>query len=506
MPGAMALAGLLPSLDHVLRELHRRSFYEFFKYFWPEMEPAAPYIEARHTKAICDHMQAVYEGVIPKLSIEIGPGYGKSMVVAVAFTAWVWGACSNPSYRLGFSTYALDLTRDASGKCLALIQSDRYQRLYGHIFQLTKTSESFIKNNRSGYRKALSTTSSVTGYRFNMWVGDDLLNMRDAYSEAERLTMQTHFKAAATRGQIGKPYRRVIIGQRLHEEDAGGLARERGFEVLCLPTEYDPSRHCVTTIFEDWRTERGELLFPAGFGPDRVAEAKEDLTPGPYSAQHQQMPVPDGGGDIKREYIKMVRPSEGIRTSFRFFSVDTAQGQSEKNDTYGLTVFGARETDMLLVDGWSGREPSPLFIQRLKNMAAIHKPATVIIEQKDWGKALTQILQEDPTWRWHITEFTPIGSKNMRAHAALPHFYKRRVAMVEGTPLAEQALAQLSVFPAGKVRDLADSIVQAALHAQSSYTFEKHEAPEYRGAPRVSNTRGSIFGAPRVHDDDDDDE
>lgn len=501
----MALAGRLPSLDDVLREVHRRSFYEFFKYFWPEMDSANPYIEARHTKVVCDHLQAVYEGVIPKLSIEIGPGYGKSLVSAVAFTAWVWGACKNPGYRLGFSTYALELTKRDSGKCRDLIKSDRYQRLYGHVFRLTKWEEAFIKNDRGGYRKALSTTAGITGHRFNLWMGDDLLDMREAYSDPARKTMRVHYKAASSRGILGRPYYRVIIGQRLHEEDAGGLAREHGFTPLCLPTEYDPSRHCVTPIFEDWRKERGELLFAAGFGPEKVEESKYDMGPVDYSAQHQQMPVPDGGGDLKREYIKMVRPSEGIRTFLRFMSVDTAQGQSEKNDTYGLTVFGTRETDMLLIDGWSGREPSPLFIERLKNMAAIHKPSTVIIEQKDWGKALTQILQEDPTWRWHITEFMPIGSKNMRAHAALPHFYKRRVAVLEGTPLAEQALAQLSVFPAGKVRDLADSIVQAALHAQSSYTFEKHEAPEYHGAPRLSLTRGSIFG-PRVHDDDDDDD
>lgn len=504
MPGAMALAGLLPSLDDVLRELHRRSFYKFFKHFWADLEPAAPYIEARHTEVVCDHFQAVYEGVIPKLSVEIGPGYGKSLI-AVAFVAWAWGPRGDPGYRFGFSTYADDLTTRDSAKCRDLILCERYQQLYGHVFQLTKVKEDYLKNNRGGYRVALSTKGKATGYRFNLWVGDDLLNMLGAYSEAERRTMRVHLKAIATRGQIGKPYYRIVIGQRLHEEDAGGLAREQGFTVLCLPTEYDPSRRCVTPIFQEWRVDRGELLFEPGFGPEKVQAAKDDLGPVDYSAQHQQMPVPEGGGDIKTEYIKMVRASEGVRTGFRFMSVDTCQGQSEKNDTYGLTVFGARETDMLLVDGWSGREPSPLFIQRLKNMAAIHKPTTVVIEQKDWGKALTQILQEDPTWRWHITEFMPIGSKNMRAHAALPHFYKRRVAMLEGTPLAEQALAQLSVFPAGKVRDLADSIVQAALHAQSSYTFEKHEAPEYHGAPRLSRTRGSIFG-PRVPDDDDDDD
>jgi len=64
--------------------------------------------------------------------------------------------------------------------------------------------------------------------------------------------------------------------------------------------------------------------------------------------------------------------------------------------------------------------------------------------------------------------------------------------MPRGTPLSEQATAQLVVFPAAKNRDLADSIVQAAIYAQQNYTFGA-VGYSYEGA-------GTAYDP---HDDDD---
>lgn len=471
----------LPSYEDLQRELHRRSFYAFFIDFWPELEPTAPYIESQHTKVICDHLQAVFEGRIPELGIEIGPGYGKSFISAVAFPAWIW-ACHDPGYRMGFSTYAEKLTKRDSGRCRDLLQSEHYQKLYGHKFKLTRVNEFELKNNKGGYRISLSVSGQTTGYRFNLWIGDDLLNMADTVSEATRQPFKTHLQAISTRGQIGKPYYRVIIGQRLHEDDPGGYAREKGFCTLCLPTEYDPSRHCETfdtagnLIFSDWRKQRGELLFPLGFGPAKVKQAKEELLYH-YSAQHQQLPVPAEGGTIKAEYLHTYDPkTEKPLFSYHFVSVDTAQGQNSNNDRTAMSVHGVTNKFISLEDGWTGRKPAPQIIQLLKDYGNKYDPECFVIEQRDWGKALTQLLENDPEWRWRIEKYTPIVGKDMRAHEASPFFFKGRYYMPAGTPLTEQAQAQLVVFPAAKSRDLADSIIQAAIYAQSTYTFEAVDA------------------------------
>jgi hypothetical protein len=514
-PIAQLIAGL-PALGDVTRELHRRSFYAFFIYMWPELEPTAPYIKAIHTRVVCEHLQAVHDGLIPKLAIEIGPGYGKSFISAVAFPAWIW-ACRDVGYRMGFSTYADDLTTRDSGRFLRLIQSELYQTLYGHRFKLVKAREDWQTNDQGGYRVALSVKGQVTGHRFNLWIGDDLLNLADARSDVKREPFKVHLSAVSTRGQIGKPYYRVIIGQRLHEDDPGNYAREKGFEVLCLPTEYDPSRSCQThdvhgrLFFSDWRTTRGELLFPDGFGPERVAQAKEDLGPYDYSAQHQHLPVPVGGGVLKAEYVQLFKPSARPKAAFYFLSIDTAQGTDAKNDTTAITVWGVFSEGIFLADGWTGRAPANEVLDMLTGntergivgFGRQYSPSLTVVEAKDWGKALMSLLEANRRWHWKLEPYVPLVSKDVRAHEAQPFFFRRRIWMEEGHPLTQDALAQLSVFPKSKIRDLADCIVQAAIHANKAYTFEKLGLDlSYEGGKRTSATRGSIYD---ISTDDDDD-
>lgn len=504
---ALQTAGLLPSLDDLRRERHRRSYYEFFKDFWSEMEPAEPYVDSRHIKALCDHAQAVVEGRISMLGVEIGPGYAKSMVMAVGLAAWIWGPHGRPGYRLAYSTYAAPLTVRDSNKARDLILSDRYQALYGHGFQLVRKNDVRLTTTAKGERLATSVEGGATGYRVHLWVYDDLLNAKERKSQAAKNAVYEHLSATSSRGVRQSEYARICIGQRLGEDDAGAWFRERTADILCLPTEYDPARHCSTSIgFTDWRTERGEFLFAARFGPNEKLRAVQDMLPESYSAQHQQLAVPDGGGVIKRDYIPVIDISEEPPISHYLVSVDTAQGQDKSNDTTAMSVHGVHQTGMALAGGWSGREPAPKVIQRLKDLGHKFNPAAFIIEQKDWGKALTQLLEGDPGFHWRIVKYTPVVSKDMRADEASPFFYARRFSVRKGDAFGEQAVGQLSVFPRGKVRDLADACIQAAIYAQATYTFESRLTAEmvaYQGGKRASAKTGALY---LRNDDDEEDE
>ena len=69
-------------------EKYRRSLREFTKASWPSIEPAQPFINNWHIDAISDHLQAVVEGDIRKLIINVPPRHMKSISVAVALPAW----------------------------------------------------------------------------------------------------------------------------------------------------------------------------------------------------------------------------------------------------------------------------------------------------------------------------------------------------------------------------------------------------------------------------------
>ena len=62
-----------------LRALAENSLYEFVKQAWVIVEPGKAYVDCWHVKAICDHLQAVYDGKIKNLLITLPPGVAKSL-------------------------------------------------------------------------------------------------------------------------------------------------------------------------------------------------------------------------------------------------------------------------------------------------------------------------------------------------------------------------------------------------------------------------------------------
>src|ERR1700733_9871061 len=66
------------------------SFAYFLEQAWPYIDPNVDYIHGWHIDAICDHLEAVMNGDIRKLLINIPPRTSKSSIVSIAFPAWVW--------------------------------------------------------------------------------------------------------------------------------------------------------------------------------------------------------------------------------------------------------------------------------------------------------------------------------------------------------------------------------------------------------------------------------
>src|SRR3974390_3550225 len=65
------------------------SLYEFLKSAWPHIDPA-PWTDSWAIDAIAEHLQAVCDGQIRNLIINIPPRCGKSSITSVSFPPWVW--------------------------------------------------------------------------------------------------------------------------------------------------------------------------------------------------------------------------------------------------------------------------------------------------------------------------------------------------------------------------------------------------------------------------------
>src|SRR5713226_8226570 len=117
------------------RRLARRSLHEFVRQAWPLIE-AAPFQDTWHIGALCEHLQAVTQGQISKLLINIPPGTGKSLLACVFWPCWEWA--HDPAVRWLFASYDSRLSTRDSVKCRALLNTPWYRARCIQQFRLTE--------------------------------------------------------------------------------------------------------------------------------------------------------------------------------------------------------------------------------------------------------------------------------------------------------------------------------------------------------------------------------
>src|SRR5687767_11135202 len=92
-----------PELTQVQAERCRRRLRYFLQQVWTVIEPGSPFVPGWHIDALCDHLQAVSEGDIRNLLVNVPPRHAKSTIVSVLWPAWDWAR--DPKRQWLFSAY-----------------------------------------------------------------------------------------------------------------------------------------------------------------------------------------------------------------------------------------------------------------------------------------------------------------------------------------------------------------------------------------------------------------
>jgi hypothetical protein len=372
-PAIIHMDGMAINADRSLLELDRmdceESLYEFLRRSWQWMDPT-PFVDGWALEAVADHLQAVCDGSIRRLVINIPPRMGKSTITSAAFPAWVWAQrnsspTSGPSVQFLHASYAQQLSLRDSVKCRRLIESPWYQSLWGDRFHLLgdQNTKSRFDNDQRGSRLSTSVGSALTGEGGSIIVVDDPNAAQEAFSGAAiESTIDWWDSALSTRLNDPKTGAFVVIQQRLGEEDLTGhiLSKAVGdWTHLCLPMRLEPERSAVTSIgWQDPRTEDGELLWPERFGEEEVAMLERQLGPWAAAGQLQQSPQPKGGGIFKRDWWQLWESPDDSFPAMEYvlLSADTAYTDKESNDPTGCTVWGVyREKGaprIMLLNAW----------------------------------------------------------------------------------------------------------------------------------------------------------
>lgn len=498
--------------------LMENSFYEFVKGAWPVIEGGRDFIPGWHIEAIAAHLEALKRLDIKDLLINIPFRTGKSNLVSVLYSAWVW--TTEPYMRFLYISFAQGLCSRDSVRCRRLIQSDWYQKYWGDKYWLMSDMNNKLRfdNSCQGYRIASSIGGSNTGEGGEFQIYDDPNNMADVHSDVIREDVNFTFDfVLSSRYILLNTRRRLVIQQRGHEHELSGhiLGKKTDSWVhLCLPMEFEQSRRCTTIPlpisgnkpWTDPRKKEGELLWPKGVSyKDLSAMKKDDFNNDEYiiAGQLQQRPAPSSGGIFKKDWFNIYEKPDLPPFEFIIQSWDTALTDNKNNCQSACTTWGIfrdpmRRYNVMLLGLYSGWLEGPdlrVMAIRLANNyedteldypieSPLHKPShQIIVEAKANG---WNIIQELHRASVEALPFNPTkyGDKVNRARMISGIFKSRLVWLPTEYPEfknlteeAEEFLSAISIFPNGKHNDVVDSTTQAFIRMRElGYIFHRDEA------------------------------
>lgn len=530
-------AALLPAnaTRHQLGELSRaielslvnESLAAFAKGAWPVLEPAQPLKWGWALDAICEHLEAVTDGQITHLLMNVPPGCMKSLLTGVLWPAWEWtlhryekndkGAeqrvYTHRSMRYLGTAHKQELALRDNLKCRRLIQSRWYQERWPLVLTGDQNAKSKFENDATGFREAMAF-KSMTGSRGDRVILDDPLSADQANSPAELAAAATTFQEALPTRVNNEKSAIVVIMQRLHEGDTSGIILDKalGYTHLMLPMRFEPERRCATSIgFKDPRTKDQELLFPDRF-PEKQVKALERVL-GEYATagQLQQRPTPRGGGMFKQKHLRLW-PASVALPDFLYIvqSYDTAFTEDTANDPTACGVYGVFRVPatskqpaynaVMLLENWDDHLEYPEVRRKiLKDWVAeyggrkgdiLHPPRradAVLIEDKGSGISLRQDLQRAKV---PIIPYNPgKADKYARASIVQPMYELGMLYVLEsskkgeaGKPItwARPFTTQLHKFGPGVVThdDYVDTFTQAMIYLRNQGLIALPEVPD----------------------------
>jgi predicted phage terminase large subunit-like protein len=447
----------------------------FIREAWHVVEPSSDYVHGWHLDAICDHLQAVTDGRINRLLINVPPGTMKSLLTSVLWPAWEWGPMGRPSLRYLTSSYTEKYVKRDSRRMRDLVQSEWYRSLWPEV-ELVRAGEASFANTKTGFREGVPF-ASLTGGRGDRVIIDDPHSTETAESEAERLNTTRIFRESVpTRLNDPKTSAIIVIMQRLHEDDVSGQIAKLGlgYEHLMLPMEFEPERRCRTSIgFVDPRAYEGELLFPERFPRSVVDRDKVPMGSYAVAGQFQQRPAPRSGGMFQRGDFEIVDavPAGGQECRAWDFAATQPKPGKQPDWTVGLRmkhVGGIFYVQDVRRDRWSPADVE----KNLKATASQDGLSVRIRMPEDPGAA----GKSDAATKvkllagYDVQTVRPTGEKSVRAKPASAQAEAGNVKLVRG-PWNDTFLDEVCSFPNAQHDDQVDAFADALNELALGSTF-----------------------------------
>jgi len=483
---SFALANPEWAIDELDKADCQESLLAFTKRHWNVLEPATPFVDGWAVQAVCEHLEAITDGDIKRLLINVPPGFSKSMLTNVFWPAWEWGPKRRAHERYLTFSYSAQLTERDNRRFRDVLLSQDYARLWGDRFSLTKKGEELVSNDKTGWKIASSVKGVSTGERGSRVLFDDPHNVKEAESDPVRQeTVRWFREGMSNRLNDMEKSAICIIMQRVHENDVSGAAIEMGgYEHLMIPMEWDGRRYHTSIGWTDPREDDGELAWSQRFSQKTVAGLKATLGPYGYAGQYQQAPTPRGGGIFKRDWWQIwddetaasygcVSPGGKLgfpACEYIIASLDTAYTEKTENDYSALTIWGVwrdrRDLPrVILMSAWRDRLSIHELVERVAASCRRFKVDRLLIESKAAGISAAQEIRRLHSGEGYgVQLLDPKGGDKVARAYAVQHLFSDEMVYAPDRDWADMVMTEMGSFPRAPHDDLVDSATQALKH------------------------------------------
>ena len=441
----------------VLRLAFALNFRAFFERVFLEVEPRVKLVDGKFIDVMLDHLEQVLNGSSRRLIINLPPRHLKSLLVSVAFVAFVLG--QDPRKRLAVISHSQALARDLAGKTKRVMESGWYREVFPRT-SLVRDSLTELKTSEGGCRYAASFDTGVTGRGFDIIIVDDPISAHNVMSEVERSKNVDVFnRMIASRLDYPELGAMIVVAQRLHDDDLPGvLVRQGGWTHLSLPLVADEEM-TYRIGAGTWVRKPGEVLVPELYSADVIAEIRRRLGEANFAAQYQQNPGAASGEVIKDEHIRRFELAQLPPGARRFtLSIDTALKQGEDASYTVALVIATDDRFHYVVDVLRGKFDFVQMRDAVLRMIERYRIKKSLVEDSAAGPSLASVLRE----RGHQAELWPTRGNNKleRLQEHLHLFVEGRIFVAGDQPWTTELVNELLCFPNGRHDDQVDALSQ----------------------------------------------
>ena len=438
------------------RDLARDKFMVYAKHVYDG------FIEGRHHKIIAEKLEAIAEGKLKRLIVNMPPRHSKSEFASYLMPSWFLGR--NPKLKIIQATMNTELAVRFGRKVRDLIAYP----IYAEIFPDTDLKQDSQAAGRwetsaGGEYFAAGVGAAMTGR------GADLLIIDDPHSEQDALSSSAYDTAyewytSGPRQRLQPGGTIIIVQTRWSKKDLTG--RLLGAQARDL-------------MADQWEVVEFPAILPSGeplwhefWKKEELLKVKASLSVGKWNAQWQQNPTSEEVAMVKRDWWQLWEREDTPRLDYIIQSYDTAYSKKETADYSAITTWGVfepkenGEQHLILLDAKKGRWNFPELKEIAVDQNEYWEPDMMLIEAKASGASLADELR---MLNLPVTTFSPGRrkggggmDKTTRMHMVSPIFESGKVWYPD-EKFADEVIEEVASFPNGDHDDYCDSMTMALL-------------------------------------------